>query len=207
MLDGKGDVVDTFGQDVALGGTPEQVEAVRARMLPLARRLGSPPGSYTVELVVRDVVGDKSSGQRLAVTVPTPEGALSMSSLVVVGAVEPADPKSDPTDPLRLADQRIVPNLGRPVAAAPGATLPIYYPVYVKPGGQDAVTATVEVSREGRVVARGSSPLPPPDAAGRISGLSPIPLQKLQPGTYDVKVTVSKESLSAEETTTVTVGS
>jgi len=56
-------------------------------------------------------------------------------------------------------------------------------------------------------VARGSSPLPPPDAAGRITGLSPIPLQKLQPGTYDVKVRVSKESLSAEETTTVTVGS
>ena len=207
VLDGRGDVVDTFGQTVALGGTPEQVEASRARMLPLARRLALPPGSYTVELVVRDVVGDKSSAKRLALTVPTPEGALAMSSLVVVGAVEPADPKSDPTDPLRLADQRIVPNLGQPVAAAPGATLPIYYTVYVKPGGQEAVTATVEVSREGRVVARGSSPLPPPDAAGRISGLSPIPLQKLQPGTYDVKVTVSRENLSAEETTTVTVGS
>jgi hypothetical protein len=52
-----------------------------------------------------------------------------------------------------------------------------------------------------------SSLLPPPDAAGRITGLSPIPLQKLPPGTYDVKVTVSKEKLSAEETTTITVGS
>jgi VWFA-related protein len=207
VLDGRGDVVDTFGQTVALGGTPEQVEASRARMLPLARRLALPPGNYTVELVVRDVVGDKSSAKRLALTVPTPEGALAMSSLVVVGAVEPADPKSDPTDPLRLAEQRIVPNLGQPVAAAPGATLPIYYAVYVSPGAPGTVTARVEVSREGRVVARGSSPLPPPDAAGRISGLSPIPLQKLQPGTYDVKVTVSKENLSAEETTTVTVGS
>ena len=69
------------------------------------------------------------------------------------------------------------------------------------------MTATVEVSREGRIVARGSSPMPAPDAAGRIIGLSPIPLQKLQPGTYDVKVKVSKEGLSAEETTTVTVGS
>ena len=130
-----------------------------------------------------------------------------MSSLVVVGAVEAADPKSDPTDPLRLADRRIVPNLGRPVVAAPGATLPIYYAVYVKPGAKEGVTATVEVSRDGRVVARGSSPLPSADATGRITGLSPIPLQKLQPGTYDVKVTVSKESLSAEETTTITVGS
>jgi hypothetical protein len=126
---------------------------------------------------------------------------------VVVGSVEAADAKSDPTDPLRLADRRIVPNLGRPVAAAPGATLPIYYAVYVKPGAKEPVTATVEVSREGKVVARGSAPLPLPDAAGTITGLSPIPLQKLQPGTYDVKVTVSKESASAVETTTVTVGS
>ena len=206
VLDGHGDVVDTFGQDVSLGGTPEQIEASRAQALPLARRLKLPPGNYTVELLVRDAVGNRSSGQRFPLTVPAPEGALAMSSLVVVGAVEAADPKSDPTDPLRLADQRIVPNLGRPVVAAPGATLPIYYAVYVKPGAKEGVTATVEVSRDGRVVARGSSPLPPPDATGRIAGLSPIPLQKLQPGTYDVKVTVSKESLSAEETTTITVG-
>jgi VWFA-related protein len=207
VLDGTGDVVDTFGQDVSLGGTPEQIEASRAQALPLARRLRLPPGNYTAELLVRDAVGDRSSGQRLALTVPAPEGSLAMSSLVVVGAVEAADPKSDPTDPLRLGDQRIVPNLGRPVAAAPGATLPVYYNVYVKPGAKEPVTATVEVSRDGRVVARGSSPLPPPDAAGRIAGLSPIPLQKLQPGTHDVKVTVSKEGLSAEETTAVTIGS
>jgi VWFA-related protein len=207
VLDGRGDVVDTFGQDVSLGGTAEQIEASRAQTLPLARRLKLPPGNYTVELLVRDAVGDHSSGQRFPLTVPAPEGGLAMSSLVVVGGVEPADPKSDPTDPLRLGDRRIVPNLGRPVAAAPGATLPIYYAVYVKPGAKEAVTATVEVSRDGQVVARGSSPLPAADAAGTISGLSPIPLQKLQPGTYDVKVTVSKESLSAVETTTITVGS
>ncbi len=207
VLDGKGDVVDTFGQDVALGGTPEQIEASRAQTLPLARRLKLQPGSYKVELLVRDLVGDKTSGQRLELTVPTPEGALTMSSLVVVSAVEPADPKSDPTDPMRIADQRIVPNLGRTVVATPGASLPIYYTVFVKPGAVEPVTATIEVTREGRTVARGASPMPAPDAEGRIIGLSPIPLQKLQPGTYDVKVKVTKEGLSAEETTTVTVGS
>jgi len=56
VLDGKGDVVDTFGQDVSLGGTPEQIQASRAQTLPLARRLKLPPGSYTVELLVRDAV-------------------------------------------------------------------------------------------------------------------------------------------------------
>jgi VWFA-related protein len=207
VLDGKGEVVDTFAQDVALGGTPEQIEASRRQTLPLARRLKLPPGSYTVEFLVRDVVGDKKSGQRLALTVPAPEGALAMSSLVVVSAVETADAKSDPTDPLRIADQRIVPNLGRAVVPTPGSSLPIYYTVYVKPGAVEGVTATVEVSREGRLVARGSSPMPAPDAAGRITGLSPIPLQKLTPGTYDVKVKVTKEGLSAEETTIVTIGS
>jgi hypothetical protein len=120
VLDGTGTVVDTFGQDVSLGGTPEQIEVSRAQTLPLARRLQLPPGNYTVELLVRDAVGDRSSGQRFPLTVPAPEGALAMSSLVVVGAVEPADPKSDPTDPLRLADQRIVPNLGRPVVPGQG---------------------------------------------------------------------------------------
>ena len=207
VLDGKGGVVDTFGQDVALGGTPEQIEASRVQTLPLARRLKLPPGNYTVEFLLRDIVGDKSTGQRLALTVPAPEGSLAMSSLVIVSAVESVDAKSDPTDPLRIADQRIVPNLGRAVVAAPGATLPVYYTVYVKPGATEPVSATVEVSRDGHAVARGSAPLPPPDAQGRITGLSPIPLQNLAPGTYDVKVSVSRDKLSVEETTTVTVGS
>jgi hypothetical protein len=48
VLDGKGGVVETFGQNVALGGTPEQIEASRAQTLPLARRLKLPPGNYTV---------------------------------------------------------------------------------------------------------------------------------------------------------------
>ncbi|HEX9190085.1 MAG TPA: hypothetical protein VGB87_23615, partial [Vicinamibacteria bacterium] len=207
VLDGKSDVVDTFGQEVGLGGTPEQVEAVRGQVLPLARRLRLPPGAYTVELLVRDAVGNHASGQRLAVTVPTPEGALSMSTLVLVSGVEAADPKSDPTDPLRIGDRRIVPNVARRVTAAPGAQLPVFYLVYAKPGSTSAVTAIVEVSRDGQVVARGQAPLPAPDAEGRITGLSPIPLQKMQPGTYLVKVTVSADGDKAEETTTVTVDS
>jgi len=207
VLNGTGGVVETFGQDVALGGSPEQIQASRAQTLPLARRLKLAPGTYTVELVVRDAVGDQTSAQRLALTVPEPEGGLAMSSLVVVGGVEPADPKSDPTDPLRIQDKRIVPNLGQRVVAAPGATMPIYYVVYVKAGSKETPTAVVEVTGDGRVVARGASPLPPPDADGRVIGLAPIPLQKLAPGTYTVKVTVSKDKLSAEETATVVVGS
>ena len=39
VLSPSGDVVETFGQDVAFGGTPDQVAAARAQALPLARRL------------------------------------------------------------------------------------------------------------------------------------------------------------------------
>jgi hypothetical protein len=63
------------------------------------------------------------------------------------------------------------------------------------------------VSRDGKVVLRGSSPTSAPDAAGRITGLLPIPLQKLQPGTYGIKVSVRSGASSTEETTTVTIGS
>ena len=77
----------------------------------------------------------------------------------------------------------------------------------MKPGSAEKVTAAVEVSRDGRAVARGEAPLPPADEQGRIVGLSPIPLQKLQPGIYQVKVTVSAGDQKTEETTTVTVGS
>ena len=84
--------------------------------------------------------------------------------------------------------------------------LPIYYTVFGEPGATDGGTATIEVSREVRTVRAARSPMAVPDAAGRITGLSPIPLQKLHPGSYVVKVRVTKEGVEAEETTTVTVG-
>ena len=205
MLSPSGDVVETFGQDVGIGGSEEQVKAARQQRLPLARRLRLAPGNYTLEFVVIDAVGDKKTARRIRVTVPTPDADLTLSSLVIVAGVDPAGVKADPTDPLLLGDQRIVPNLGVPVVAAPGAMLPIYYNVFVKPGAKDAVTATVEVAREGKTVARGTLPLAAPDAAGRITGLSPIPLQKLIAGDYVVKVSVTNGKASAEETTTVTV--
>ena len=67
--------------------------------------------------------------------------------------------------------------------------------------------ATVEVTRDGQVLARGASPLPPADAAGQITGLCPIPIQKLAPGAYVVKVTVTDGEHTAEETAPVTIGS
>ena len=118
-----------------------------------------------------------------------------------------ADPKSDPTDPLRLGDKRIVPNLGVPVVPALGAMLPIYYNVFVKPGSKDTVTGTVEVTREGKAVARGALQLGAADAAGRITGLAPIPTQKMTAGAYVVKVSVTNAKSTVEETTTFTVGS
>jgi len=202
-----GDVVETFGQDVALGGTPEQVEAARAQTLPLARRLKLAPGNYTAEVVVRDDASGRAGAMRLPLTVPDPQGGLAMSSLVVVAGLDPVDPKADATDPLRLGDKRIVPNLGRPVPASASPTVPIYYLVYVKPGAAKEVRATVEVSRGGSVLARGSSPLPAADESGRITGLSPIPVQKLAAGVYTVKVTVSDGEHSADETAELTIGS
>ena len=204
VLNATGEVVETFGQEVALGGTPEQVAAARGQTLPLARRLRLAPGSYTVELAVRDTVGDKTSALRLQLTVPSSED-VALSSLVLVSAIEPADPKSDPSDPLRLGDKRLVPNLGRPVAPAPGAMLPVYYAAFVKPGAP-APSVALEVSRDGKVVMKGASPTAAPDAEGRITGLLPLPLQKLTAGSYAVKVTVSDGKTAAEETTAVTVG-
>ena len=207
VLRPSGDVVETFGQDVAFGGTREQVETARTQTLPLARRLKLAPGNYTAEVVVRDDVSGKAGAGRLPLTVPDPQGGLATSSLVVVAGLDPVDAKADPTDPLRLGDKRIVPNLGQPITAGAGATLPIFYVVYVKPGSPKAPQATVEVTREGRTVARGASPLPAADEAGKIIGLSPIPIQRLAPGAYVVKVTVTDGEHTAEESAPVTIGS
>jgi len=96
--------------------------------------------------------------------------------------------------------------VARRVTAAPGATMPVFYLVYAKPGSTSAVTAIVEVSRDGQVVARGRRRSPRPTRRADHRPL-PDPPAEDAAGTYQVKVTVSADGDKAEETTTVTVDS
>jgi VWFA-related protein len=208
VKDAAGVVVDAFGQEYPMQGPLAEIERLHAASVTYSRRLRLAPGAYTLEWIARDAGAGRATAERRALTVGSPQERLSMSSLVVVGGIAPSGSGADPSDPLLIADSLISPNLGHAIVPSAGRdTLPLYCVVYYPASAQDTPTATIEVSRDGNVVARGGGPLARPDAQGRIQHLATISLRKLTPGDYLVRVTVSKDDLKVEESATMRIGS
>jgi VWFA-related protein len=207
VKDESGAVVDAFGQEYPMQGALTEVEGLHAASVTFSRRLRLAPGAYTLEWIARDAGANRATAERQALAVKLPPGRLSMSSLVIVGGIGASNSSTDPSDPLLVGDSLIAPNLGRAIVPSAGReTLPLYCVVYSPPGVQGTPTATIELSRDGTVLARGGGPLPRPDARGWIQHLSTIPLRKLTPGEYRVRVIVTQGEGRIEEAATLRIG-
>src|SRR4029077_8786431 len=90
----------------------------------------------------------------------------------------------------------IYPNLGEPIGKAAMKQLPFFFSVYMPQGVKTAPKLVIEVMKGGQQLARSQSQLPAPDPAGVIQFASAIPLTSFQPGSYELKITVSDGSAS-----------
>jgi hypothetical protein len=112
-----------------------------------------------------------------------------VSSLVVVRRAEKVpEQERRPDNPLAVSDTVLFPNLGEPVSRA-AKEVPFYFAVYPAPGGPSP-ELSIEVLRNGKLVGR--VPMAPgePDASGRRQQLGRLPLEQLEPGTYDLRAVV-----------------
>jgi hypothetical protein len=60
---------------------------------------------------------------------------------------------------------------------------------------------SIELRQNGRSLARLPGELNAPDAAGRIQYLAALPLEKIPPGIYELKVTVESEKTALSRST------
>jgi hypothetical protein len=151
-----------------------------------------PAGVYTMETVVFDAPSGKSSVRLSTVEVPKENAAaLRMSSLVLVKRGEKVPEKDRrAANPLMVNDVVLYPNLGEPVSKA-AKELGFYFSVYPVQGGPVPQSA-IELLLNDTLVAQVSLPLPPPDGSGRIQEVGRLPLDKIAPGLYEVRVIVQQ---------------
>ena len=199
MKDAQGKVVERVSQDYPFQGPLDKLPQLQQGNVIFKRRLVVPPGTYTVELVARDVDSAATSVHRMPLEVPAAK-ALAVSSVVVVRRMEPAPAPQPgaPEDPLRGEAMRIVPSLDDPISKATTTKLPVYLIVYPVPGAA-APQMTIEFSSEGKAEGRSAVLLPAADADGRIRFLAPIPIERFAPGRHELKVTVRQGGEQAED--------
>ncbi len=186
FLDGDRQVARTVSQHYEISGPLAEMEGARRGEVIFYREPELPPGVYTMEAVVHDAISGKSSVRFSTVEVPKPvEGALRMSSVVLVKRAEKIPEKDRRAgNPLAIADTVFHPNLGEPVSRA-AKEVPFYFTVYPAAGGSPELA--IELLRNGKLLARLPMSPGPPDPSGRVQQLGRLPLDQLEPGTYDLR--------------------
>jgi VWFA-related protein len=184
----KGNVIHKVSQQYQLNGRIDDLAAAKKGEILFYRAPTLPPGAYTVEVVVVDGLG-RASTRVASLDVPRASlNDLRMSSIVLVGRAERVSDGKDAANPLYAGDVLFYPS-GEPFSRAGDRQLTAFYTIY--PGAGFATpAATMEVQRNGQVIATTPVTLGERDAQGRIQQVSRMPLAPLTPGTYELKVSV-----------------
>lgn len=203
FTDVRGEVVNKASQQYELQGPVGQMEAARENgEIIFYRELELPPGLYTMETVVHDAIAGTASVRFSTVEKPrvTPD-QLRMSTIVLVRRSESV-PESEriPGSPLYVGDVLLYPRLGTALKHGVDDELPFYFTVYLPQGGGKP-RATVELLHNAKAVASVALPLTEPDARRRIKQVSRIPVDSLEPGTYELSVVVRHGNTAIRQTT------
>jgi hypothetical protein len=202
VKDASGQAVANFSQRFPLAGPKDQLERVRTLSLPFVRRVKLAPGEYTLETVVQDGGASKLAARRTPFKVQAPQG-LGMSSLSL-GDLLPAGSGADPDDPLRVGNQRLIPNLGQPIKAGQPA-MTLYSAVYPVAGSKEPAQIAIALLLGNQLANNATAILPAPDASGKIPYTTALRMDVLPPGTYRFNVAVTQGSSKAEESVSFTI--
>jgi hypothetical protein len=184
LKDAAGEVVRKASQRYAL------VEANARGGVLFFRQPTLSPGSYTLEYVVHDALGQRAGAASLSVVVPEPRlGWPQVSSVLIVQRAErvPANQR-DAGNPLYHGDVLLYPNLGEPISRRLTSTLSFAFNVI--PGGAPT-QASVRLSQGDRALGQTALSLAAPDSQGRIWHVSQLPVGNLEPGVYELAVIVT----------------
>jgi VWFA-related protein len=160
------------------------------------RQLELRPGKYALEAVAYDAKAQAASVKICPLDVPAPaDGALELSSLMLIDRVEAIPTGSgDASNPLYFGDALLYPNMGDPYRKSATQALGFFFALRSPAAVRDAV---IEISRGSQVTAQATIPLTAPSSDGQIRHAGTLPLEKLPPADYELRVTILNETRAA----------
>jgi VWFA-related protein len=200
VKDDRDQVVRKISRDLLFRAPAEKRAEFEHGEVTVTLPLFLPAGRYRVEAVAKDVDGDAASTRKIALVVPS---AGSLSDIVLVRSLQPAGENRDVTDPLQFSGGKITPQMNSTIVKSRGAAQGIYFALY--PGRDAKPDVRIVLSRNGELVTAARPDLPPAEADGSFQVWSPIPFGGLDPGVYEIKVTVAQGGATARRTMAIAV--
>jgi VWFA-related protein len=194
IRDANGEVVDKYSLEKPYYVPDANLAVMRADRLTYTHALDLPPGKYTVDAAVVDHEGAKASSQTGSFEISAPPKGVGISSLAMVGYLNPVGDKPEANDPFVIKDKLVVPMVE--AAASPSVRRWIYFVVYADKASQEKPKIHVEFKNGGQVVADQTAALPAADKNGAIAMLVAAPVR---PGNCELQITAMQGTESASE--------
>jgi VWFA-related protein len=192
VKDSTGQVVDKYSSDQTYRLPDDKLKDLMAVPIEYTHPVNLPAGHYTVEAAVLDREAGRASTSVTQFDNAETKG-FGLSGIMVIRRVDPVG-KPDLGDPLAFAGKHLVPLLSSTLHS--DTPYMLYFEVYPDRSSMKRLAAQVEVSSGGKVLE--SKPAKLTWDAGAWKALVEAPAQV---GSYQVKVTASQGSLSAEAQT------
>lgn len=201
----EGRIVGKITNDIPVNLPKEKLDGFRAGSVFFTRQLRLAPGRYSIESAAGDLEGTRVSARKTSLWIPTPDSRhLGLSAIVLVRRLEDAPENTLADNPFVVGNMRVVPTLEDHVPVGGKNALSFFFTIYplLVP---DPVDAAIEFYLDDKLIGGGKVELPPALADGRIPYIATIPLEKFQPGLYEVRVRARQGQQSALQTIFVTM--
>ncbi|MCC6862535.1 MAG: GWxTD domain-containing protein [Bryobacterales bacterium] len=194
-------VVNVFEETVTVDALPEQLESVGKRSSIYQHSVPLAPGTYRLNVVVKDVVGGNMNNYEVALKVPYyDDETLASSSLILADVIEKVPTRSIGTGQFVIASTKVRPRLTDSFTRE--EKLGIYVQLYNF--GPDEKTQKPNGVVEYEVVKNGSNEKIfefseeitniPGASANQVTIEKLLPLKDLQPGQYTLRLKVTDKN-------------
>jgi VWFA-related protein len=200
-------IVQKLSQHYALNGPMEKLGEAKKGDVLFYREAQLTPGSYIVEIIAYDGPTGKVSVKRTGLEVPgTSETKPRLSSVAVLRRAERLTVEEQKRDqPFRFGELLVYPNLGEAVSKSQAKQLAFFFTAWPPKGFSGTLKLNLEIVQKNRSLTKISGQLPAADESGQIKYASSFPLDKFQPGSYDLKITIGDDNNSVSRSTSFTV--
>lgn len=158
-----------------------------------------PPGRYVVEMVARDTRSGHAGVVRLPFEVDPPTTDLRMSTLAILESAQILSKVQDDIDnPLEREGKQLVPALRPQAVPVTGQRLSFFVVLYPAANATHIVDLSLEIYKDGQLLGRGPVRLPPQEPGRPLPYVGSFPVEKYQPGAYQVRLKARQGEATAE---------
>ncbi len=196
-------VVGKLSRQYVLSGPLDKMKATQSGAVLFYKETDLPPGRYEIETVAYDQPTDKASVRRSTLEVPeVDETKLRLSTVSIINRVEQVPASQKAESPFQIGEVMLYPNLGDAFKKSTTKQVGFHFVVYPAKGEKTIPQLTLQVLQGSKMPADLQLKLPAPDAQGRIQFASALPIDSLNPGTYELRITVKDGQTSVTRSQT-----